>query len=283
MERRRFAVSVEKISAMSEMLVPLDGREPSLRAVPVVARVAGRLGLSLRLFGVSDDPETTEAWLRSQAERLLPDVDVAVAAMSGDPAEVIVEQAGPDTLVGMATAATLLPHQGHVGSVAESVVRGVGRPVLLIGPHVDLDPGAPIDRIVVPVDGSSISEQALDVAADLAETLGVAVWVVSVISEKTEAAAGQKLGTAPFTRESGYVRSLADDLTALHGVRTGFEVLHIKDPAKAIIDFTGHDGAVVMSTHGRSGLSRLFAGSVAHAVVAGSKRPVVVCRPSEAG
>lgn len=276
-------MSVETISAMTEMLVPLDGREASLRAVPAAARIANRLALVVKLFGVSDDPAITTAWLRAQADRLLPGVDVSVAARSGDPAEVIVQEAGPDTLVAMATAATLLPHQGHVGSVAEAVVRGVGRPALLIGPHVNLDPGKPIDRVVVPVDGSKLSEQALDVAGDLAKTLDVPVWVVSVISAKAEASAGQRLGTAPFTRESGYIRGLAEQLAHDYGIRTGFDVLHIPHPAEAILDFAGSDGAVVMTTHGRSGLSRLFAGSVAHAVVAGSNRPVVVCRPTEAG
>ena len=48
-------MSVETISSMTEMLVPLDGREPGLRAVPVAARIAERLGLPLRLFGASDN------------------------------------------------------------------------------------------------------------------------------------------------------------------------------------------------------------------------------------
>lgn len=265
----------------SEMLVPLDGREASLRSVPIAGRIAKRLGLSLRLFGVSDDPEKTEEWLRSQADRLLPGQEVSVGAASGEPAEVIVREAGPNTLVCMATAATLLPHQGHVGSVAEDVVRAAGRAVLLLGPHVDLDPGEPTDKIVVPVDGSDLSEHVLDSAAGLAKSLGVPLWIVSVVPPKVEEAAGKELGAIPYGAESGYVRGLAADLADRHGITTSFEVLHIKDPAKAILDFTGDGGAVFMSTHGRSGLSRLFAGSVAHGVVAGSTRPVVVCRPSE--
>lgn len=276
-------MSVETISSMAEMLIPLDGREASLRAVPVAGRIANRLGLPLKLFGVSDDPGTTESWLRSQADELLPDTTVAVGAASGDPAEVIVAEAGSNTLVCMATAATLRPHQGHVGSVAEAVVRGVGRPVLLIGPNADLDPGEPTDRIVVPVDGSRLSEEALDVAGDLARALGVAAWVVSVIPLSVEAAAEQQLRVGMSARESGYVRGLANRLADKFGIPTGFEVLHIKDPAEAILDFTGQDGTVVMSTHGRSGLSRLFAGSVAHRVVAESRRPVIVCRPTEEG
>lgn len=269
------------ISNMTEMLVPLDGREASLRSVPVAGRIANRLGMSLRLFGVSDDPEQTKVWLDSQAKRLLPGRDVKVGARSGDPAEVIVDEVGPDTLVCMATGATLLPHGGHVGSVAEAVVRGVGQAVLLLGPKADLDPGEPTKRLVVPVDGSELSEHVLDAAGDLAKVLGVVLWVVSVIPPKVEAAAGQTLGDLPFGLESGYVRALARDLANRFGIETSYEVLHIKDPAAAILDFTGDDGAVVMSTHGRSGLSRLFAGSVAHGVVAGSSRPVIVCRPPE--
>lgn len=274
-------MSAQLISRMSEMLVPLDGREASLRSVPVAGRIADRLGLSLRFFTVSDDPSAAEGWLREQADRLLPGREVAIGAAAGDPTDVIIREAGEDGLVCMATAATLLPHQGHVGSVAEAVVRGVGRPVLMLGPQVDLDPGRPIDRVVVPVDGSDLSEQALAVAGDLAKGLGVDLWVVSVISPKVEAAAGQQMGTIPFAAESGYVRGLANRLADEYGIRTGYEVLHIKDTAEAILDFTGHDGAVVMSTHGRSGLSRLFAGSVTHTVVARSNRPVVVCRPGE--
>jgi nucleotide-binding universal stress UspA family protein len=280
-EQRRFEVSVDTISSMTEMLIPLDGRDASLRSVPVAGRIAKRLGLKLQLFGVSEDPDATREWLASQAERLLPGVDVAVDSSTGDPAEAIIGETGANTLVCMATAATIRPHRGHVGSVAEAVVRGVGRPVLLIGPHVDLAPGTAIDRVIVPVDGSDLSEQALRVAGDFAKTLGVTAWVVSVIPPKVEAASAQLHRAAILARESGYVRSIADDLAAEHGISTGFEVLHIKDPAKAILDFAGDDGAVVMSTHGRSGLSRLFAGSVARGVVAASSRPVVVYRPSE--
>ena len=39
----------------------------------------------------------------------------------------------------------------------------------------------------------------------------------------------------------------------------------------------------VMSTHGRSGLRRVFAGSIAAEVVAHSQRPVAVLRPVEGG
>jgi len=271
---------VRKISDVSEMLVPLDGRDASLRSVPVAGRIADRLELSLRLMTVADDPDAATARLGSLAERLLPGRDVAIDAASGDPAEAIVQAAGTDKLVCMATGATLLPHGGHVGSVAEEVVREVGRPVILLGPRADLDPGKPTERIVVPVDGSAMSELAIDVAGDLAKALGAEAWLVSVIPPKLEVAAEHQIGRNIGAAEVGYVRRLARELGHQFGIETGYEVLHIKDTAEAILDFTSHDGAVVMTTHGRSGLSRLFAGSVARGVVARSSRPVIVYRPS---
>lgn len=270
----------ETISGMTEMLVPLDGREPSLRSLPRASRIATRLGLGLRLLSVSDDVEGTRAWLAEKAAEVLGDAEVALEVIPGDdPAEAIAAAAAPTTLVCMATAATLRPHQGHVGSVAEHVVRESAGPVMLIGPEVDLDPGVATARVVVPVDGSPLSEQALGVAGSLAAALQVPAWVVTVIPPKVEAAAGRQLGGSVIGPESGYVRRLADDLGRQHRVRTGYEVLHIEDPVDAILDFTGADGLVVMSTHGRSGLSRLFAGSVALGVVGGAARPVVVVRP----
>jgi nucleotide-binding universal stress UspA family protein len=271
----------DTITGTSEMLVPLDGREASLRSVAVAARIADRLGMQLQLFGVSSDPEEMATRLREHAIRLLPGLDVGVRTASGDPAELIVSEAGGDRLVCMATAATLRPHHGHLGSVAETVVRTIGRPVVLLGPRVDPEPGRPIDRVVIPVDGSDLSERAVDMGGDLARALGVDAWVVSVISPRVEASASDQLGGDPTGRESGYVRKLAERLSETHDIRSGFEVLHIADPAIAIVDFAGQDGAVVMSTHGRSGMSRLVAGSVALRVVAQSPRPVVVAHPSD--
>ena len=82
--------------------------------------------------------------------------------------------------------------------------------------------------------------------------------------------------------ETAYVRDLASRIRKSHGIDAEFDVLHGDDPATAIVDFAGDDGTVVMSTHGRSGISRLFAGSVTTKVVADSKRAVLVWRPSEA-
>lgn len=268
---------------VTELVVPLDGSDASVRSVPVAGRLAPRLGLAIRLFSASNEPDRSRQWMRGIAETYLPDTDVIIdVSESPNPVDAIVEAAGSAGLVCMATAASLRPHQGRVGSVAEGVIRAMGRPVALVGPEMQPNPGQRIQRVIVPVDGSELSESSLDVAADLASVLDVPLWIVTVVSHKAEAAAAAAVGESLLLVESGYVARLAGDMSQRSGRQVEYEVLHLDDPAKAIIDFTQDDGTVVMTTHGRSGLSRLFGGSVATGVVAHSKRAVFVSRPEEA-
>jgi len=273
-------VNAPSIADMTEIMVPLDGSEASVRSVPVAGRLASRLGLGLRLFSAGG--HEAASWMQDVAERLLPDQEVAVdIAPAENPVDAIASAAGDSRLVCMSTAATLRPHRGHIGSVAEGVVRRIGRPVALVGPHMEPHPGEHTQRMIVPIDGSPLSEASLDVAGDLARALGVPVWIVTNISSKAEAAAASHTSDLAAS-ESGHVWHLAKDLKTRYGVDAEYEVLHGKDPAKAIVDFTGDDGTIVMSTHGRSGLSRVFGGSVATAVVAYSPRVVFVWRPEGA-
>lgn len=266
------------IAGMNELLVPLDGSDASQRSVPVAGRLADRLGLGVRLFTVGE-PEA----LAAIADRLLPDRAVEIEAGSGDTVDAIVDAAGKDRVVCMATAASLRPHGGHVGSVAEGVVRTIGRPVFLVGPHMEPQPGEHTLRVIAPVDGSDLSEASLDVAGDLAKALDVPLWVVTSIPQKAEAKARASMAGDFAAGQSGYVAHLARGLRKRFDVDAEFEVLHVDDPAKSIVDFAGDDGTIVMATHGRSGLSRVFGGSVATGVVAHSPRAVMVWRPPENG
>ncbi|MDH3307265.1 MAG: universal stress protein [Acidimicrobiia bacterium] len=267
------------ISDMTTLVVPLDGRDESVRAVPVAGRLSNRLGIGIQLIGAGNEAEDERmAWMQAVADRYLPDSKVEIRLVpDAEPVDAIVAAAGTTGLVCMATAASLLPHQGHIGSVAEGVTRDLLRPLFLVGPEMTPDPGESTQRIIVPVDGSPLSETAIPIAAELAKKLAVPLWIVSIVSPQqqrdAEAQMGQDIGAA----ESGYVRGLAKGID--NGIDAEWEVLHGNDQAGAIVDFTGDDGTIFMTTHGRSGLTRLFGGSVATAVVARSKRAVIVYRP----
>ena len=94
---------------MTHLLVPIDERETSHRAVPVAGRLARRLELPVQLFTrVENDHEADEAKaeLDRIAETYLADNDVTTHTIFGDdPVESIIRAAGETGIVCMGTAA----------------------------------------------------------------------------------------------------------------------------------------------------------------------------------
>ncbi len=174
-------------------------------------------------------------------------------------------------------------------------------------------------RIVVPLDGSNVSECALPFARGLAHSSGVAVSLLTVADAPgslPEPTAGTEpdassepwdnptamrgaLPTAPGTStrapsddELEEVTERSEDAEAyLQRVATTFEDTPVEtrvqygDPATHIVDFTSRralasgegiaeDCAVVMATHGRTGLGRVLLGSVTWSVVKSGSFPV---------
>lgn len=266
------------------LVVPLDGRAESVRAVPIAGRISRRLSSGMRLISAVSEASETEArstWISEAAARHLGEDQFSIQVAVGDDiVETITSAAAEDGLVCMATAGSVRFHGGHWGSVAEGVARALGRPMLMIGPNVDPVPGESTRRVIVPLDGSPLAEAALQPAADLATVLGEPLWLIAVVSPMAQAAeAASHSGTVGHPEE-GYLATTADRIGAASNVEVRHETIQSENIDRAIVDFAGDDGTAVMSTHGRSGLSRLFAGSVAAGVVAHSHRAVVVVRPA---
>lgn len=147
--------------------------------------------------------------LHHDAERLRKaGYTVEVEVHFGDPAQCIidyVQDAGVD-LVAMATHGRTGIGRLVLGSVAERVLRGVSVPVLLMrsvpeemeqtAPGEDLayslGAGEPL-RITVATDGSTLAQQALAVAVNLAQCLRAKLTVVVASSDRDEAAHREKV------------------------------------------------------------------------------------------
>ena len=271
--------------AEEPLVVPLDGRDDSLRAVPVAGHIARRLGNELQLVSIVSKPDEAEArgkWLFDEAAAHLDGTEfTAAVAVADDIAGEIATIAEPGELVCMATAGSVRFHSGHWGSVAEDVARALQRPMFMVGPNVDPSPGQPTQRVVAPMDGSSHAEAAAVPAAELAGVLEVPLWLVEVASPMAQAAEAASHSGAVSAKEERYVTALKERLGRIADIEIHHEVIQSENPDRAIAAFVGEDGTAVMSTHGRSGLGRLFAGSVTAGVVANSKRAVVVIRPGE--
>jgi len=134
-------------------------------------------------------------------------------------------------------------------------------------------------NILVPLDGSTLAEAILPQVTELAKAIGAEVLLLRV------AFAHVFPGVDPAEEEvrvvqaaEAYVEALADRL-AEKGVRIRTAVRYGK-PAGEIIEHIAANGVtlVAMSTHGRSGLSRLVMGSVAEAVVRNAGVPVLLMR-----
>ena len=86
----------------------------------------------------------------------------------------------------------------------------------------------------------------------------------------------------PVQAAESYMASLANDLK-----QKGFKVRTMVKTAQQvpaeIIDFAKESGAdlIVMSTHGRSGFTRWFVGSVAHRVLTRAETPILLLRTKE--
>ena len=258
------------------ILVPVDDRL-DLRALEWAKKLAQVSDTPIRVVSVVGHPDLT-AGRHQMIKEAVGDESVEVTVLlHDDVASAIVEGAAASSLVCMTTAATLLPHGGHFGSIAEEVVRTIARPVVLFGPRATADFEA--KRVVVPVDGSKPGEYVLEAAAQFADILDAEVWVVTVEAHDQEVLVAAVAGADAGALESGYVRRVARDVSRRATNEAQFEVLHGPDPARSILAFAEPDGIVAMSTHGRSGLRRIFAGSVTTHVVADAHRPTLVVRP----
>ena len=138
--------------------------------------------------------------------------------------------------------------------------------------------------ILVPTDLSEGAEQALDYACELAATLGATIHLVNVIG--IPALGVPELGLAMTSTVIDQI--MIENQTALDNLaeakrchaQIGQVMLKTGD-AKDVINQTAKElGAdlIVMSTHGRRGLSRALLGSVTETVVRTAPCPVLTVR-----
>lgn len=145
-------------------------------------------------------------------------------------------------------------------------------------------------KILAPLDGSELSECSLQHVKTIATGCQVPEVVLLRVVEPIPAqdvAAYTEGGidTAIILREARagaqeYISKLADDLNKAGLTVRG--VVAIGSPADEIMDYATENKVdlIIMSTHGRSGVTRWFMGSVADKVIRHSTVPVLVVSPA---
>ncbi|MBI5928710.1 MAG: universal stress protein [Chloroflexi bacterium] len=143
------------------------------------------------------------------------------------------------------------------------------------------------NKILVPLDGSSLAEQALPHAIELAQKFNSEIHLIQVIVQYSGAITPYELDykmTETF-REAA-IREAHEYLHRIEGlfIAKGIKPVAIKViegmVAESILEYAAHYGIqlIVMGTHGRSGVGRWVFGSVAEKVLRVSDCPVFLVR-----
>lgn len=295
------------------VLIPLDGSPLAEQALPAgfaLARAAQGTVILLRSLIpphtlmplVTDDygwlwPESARAEALSvilgyleevKHQYACPGCDVRLVAVEGDPATAIVDAAGsePVDLIVMSTHGQGGWQRAVFGSVTERVLDASDRPVLVARSRL------PITRLIIALDGSAVSELALQPALELAAQLGAEVTLLRVCDQVINGIAVSVPGEAGIL--PGELEALQREIRrsaeaylaelALHRAPAGVNVLTAVvegDPAERILSSAREQGAdlIAMCTHGRTGLSRWLYGSVTSKVLRGSDCSMLIVRP----
>jgi len=138
-----------------------------------------------------------------------------------------------------------------------------------------------VKTILVPLDGSIVAEAALTPAVDLAREAGARLVLLRAAQAHTLPMADLIEAQVDVMREAQEYLAAAQARVTAAGVRD-VEISAWYGPAvEAIVEAARyrHADLIVMSSHGRSGVSRLVLGSVAESVLRATAVPILLIRP----
>ena len=187
---------------VKDILVPLDESAVTEAALPYAEQLARAMHVPVRLLTAVrtvfqglvirlDEFEELNRQRREQAEAYIAKVaadlqgrgvEASSSVVGGEPVEQILSAAGDGTMIVMATHGRGGVERFLVGSVADKVMRMGRQPTLLVRPSAETAAAKPLElrRLMLPLDGSELSDAALIPAGELAEALGATITLVRV-------------------------------------------------------------------------------------------------------
>jgi len=281
---------------IERIVVPLDGSLTAEAILPHGRRILQRHDFEVILVRavvpapaensiLVADASTLGAreYLHGVQERLDREgVRVQSEVRVGSPIGVILDvvEDRKSTMIAMATHGSTGLKRILLGSVAEAVLRKSPVPALVVRPfwtseeaQTDDVERRPIRNLLVPVDGSDLSSAVVPSALEFAGLFDARVVLLRVLEPRKKAA------------EAGEVEEAKSHLQGIGRLfeRKGVDTLQIVEkgePVEEILKTARFHGAdlIAMTTHGRSGISRLVTGSVTEQVLHRVPMPLLVVR-----
>jgi nucleotide-binding universal stress UspA family protein len=257
---------------IKKIVVCLDGSTRSERSLPWVDLLfRDSYKILLRTICNADEKDSAALYL-SELAKFIPWSSTAV--VEGSPAHSILNVAtGVDADLIVATT-----HGGAdlcgttLGGTSEQLLYGSHIPLLIVpsgGPPPC--PVARLHRILVPLDGSELSEMIVPVARDVAEYHHLGLVFAHILTGPEEI-------KYQYQDMPGHFQRIAHDMEA-EGIHAKVVVRRGKLP-ETLLDIGKEEdaGMMLMSAHGHGGLPRLMFGSVAAKLVRSSPIPIAVCK-----
>ena len=276
-----------------KILVAIDGSESSTHAlresfkfatdekcwvtvVSVIPPYEGDLGATW-VSNVKEAMEKPCHVALSQAEELAKKERVLIKTVceEGEIYERIVDLADAENfdLIIMGKRGTAGLEKTLIGSVTARVIGHSQRDVLVV------PGGASVGwkNILFATDGSKYSEAATGKAIDFAKSYGSELHVISVVDVTEEFIARAPGALEELVKKAKGVVDDVKNKAASEGVKAEGMVKE-GEAAKSIIDLAEKKkaGAIIMGSHGRTGLTRLLMGSVTERVIGHAPCPVLV-------
>ena len=138
-------------------------------------------------------------------------------------------------------------------------------------------------HLLIPLDGSSLAEQALPAAAYLAQLLPARVTLLHLVERHPPSEVHHDRHLTNATEAETYLAEIKQRVFARDvAVECHVHTSEIDDVARSIVEHISElaPDLIVMCTHGHGGLRRWLFGSKAQQVIAQEKTPILLIPPT---
>lgn len=302
--------SVPVGNPFDRILASVDDSPPAWAATTLAARVAREYGGSLLLVnsvnwvplvaevassGAVFDPTEIIDGMKLQASELLAQLAELAKTEGIDAERRVIEGRAPEAVPKLADeegcGVIFTGTHGReglgrlfLGSTAEGLLRASNIPVLVVRSAAETAPASRpcFERILVAVDDSEPADAAVHKALRIPRTRDTSIVFCSVLDIDGGVAARGFSYAELYSDLMAQTRDTLDRaVERAVGDGTAPETLIVEgSPAEALIATAREQRAdlIVIGSHGRRGVRRLFLGSVAESVVRGATTPVMVVR-----
>lgn len=273
----------------AKIVIPLDGSPLAERSLSCLGfvRSLGEVSIDLVRVRESPDEEASTEEMQEYLSRLGSQMEdqlgkpVDTTVLAGVPFLAILGEAESEdvSMVVIATHGRTGVRAHGVGSVTDRLVRYAPCPTLVLSPSCS-EATNDFERLVVPLDGSPLAEEALVAASTLAHQLGKPVVLIRVVASDTDPS-GRAPSNATEAEARRYLRGLHSrfsnsvELTDIVGRGPVIETLVqelMKQPGSLL----------VMSAHGAEGYRSYELGRVSDDLLLSTPVPVLLVGPGQA-